>query len=223
MRGRVASLLLSVAASGGCGGENNEGTQKDDVIDVGDQVRCLTPLDEYFTYFETGTSYTDGVSISSLVYAYPSTLTEGLSDNLHVTGTVSTYSGVGISFGACVDASEFSGIEFDVWGDVGPTSRMTVYASTRKNSPQPPATETGTCIPVDPLEPYRSCMDSYTTLDISPSVTHASIPFSSFRGGLPSARIDASGLLAFFLALDWNDGQAAYPLDLYLGDAKFSP
>ena len=215
--------MVCAAASVGCGGENNEGAQEDVVTDAGDAVRCLKPLDEYFTYFETGSSYTDGVSIDSLVYAYPSTLTEGFSDNLHVTGTVSTYSGVGISFGACVDASEFSGIEFDIWGDVGPTSRLTVYASTRENSPQPPTTETGTCIPVDPLEPYRSCMDSYTTLEISPSATHAEISFASFHGGAPSPRVDSSELLGFFLAVDWNDGQMQFPLDLYLGDASFTP
>ena len=217
-------MLFCAAASAGCGGENNEGTYQDEPNDVADDpVRCLKPVDEYFTYFETGPTYTDGVSISSFVYSYPSTLTEGFSDTLHVTGTVSTFSGVGVSFGACVDASDFSGIEFDIWGDVGPTGRLTANATTRGNSPEPPATETGTCVPVDPLEPFRSCLVSYTTLNVSPSVTRVSLRFSSFSGGMPSSRVDASELLGFFLALDWNDGQAQYPLDLYLGDMKFSP
>jgi hypothetical protein len=54
-------------------------------------------------------------------------------------------------------------------------------------------------------------------------VTRSTLRFSSFHGGLPSSGVDESELLGFFLMLDWNDGQAQYPLDLYLGDMKFSP
>ncbi len=179
-RGLLAVSFACVA----CGGEGNEGAGPGPTTTSGDSVRCLEPENTYFTYFEAGSNYSDGVSISSLVYAYPSGLTTGFSETLHVTGIVSTYAGVGVSFGACVDASEFTGIEFDAWGNVGPTGALTVVANTRGSSPAPPFTETGTCEPADPMEPYRSCQDSYAQIDVPAAAARVRVPFSSFAYGL---------------------------------------
>ncbi|HEX6767088.1 MAG TPA: hypothetical protein VF103_16440 [Polyangiaceae bacterium] len=218
----MALSFLLAGACVGCGGEDVERPVEADG-GTDDPVRCLKPASNYFTNFAEGSSYSDAVSVRSLTYAYPSGLTVTFGDTLRVTGTVSTFAGVGVSFGACVDASEFSGVEFDVGGDVGPSGRVTFSATTRENSPEPPETETGTCEPVDPVEPYRSCQGAYTTFEVSEAPSRQTVRFSSFLGGTPHAGVNRAELLAFFLSLEWNDGQPEFPLDLTVGDLSFVP
>jgi len=128
---------------------------------------------------------------------------------------------VGVTFGACVDASRFTALTFDLWGDVGPTGSLTVYASTRRNSPAPPFTETGTCRPADPAEPYRSCLDPYAQISVSEGRAPVRLNFSSFMGGIPHDSVDAGELLAFFFSFDWNQSQAAYTVDVSMSDVQF--
>src|SRR5688572_29727654 len=146
MFSRAIVQLVILAMCAGCGGEDNEGAASRPDAE-GDTVRCLRPQTDFFTNFALGSNYSDDGSITSVAYAYPSELTTGFGNVLGVSGIVNTYAGVGVSFGACVDASEFSGIEFDIWGDAGPTGVLTMYVSTRENRPEPPFTDTGTCKP----------------------------------------------------------------------------
>jgi hypothetical protein len=217
-RGVIAVIVAGCTA---CGGENNEGDPAADPSEESDPVRCLEARTERLTNFATGAEYSDGASIRSFTYAYPNHVVGEFLDVFHVTGIIDDYAGIGVSFGACVDASKFSGLTFDVWGEAGPTRTLTVYANTRENSPEPPFTETGTCEPADPGDPYRSCLNAYARISVPANRESVRIRFSSFMGGVPHAGVDSGELLAFFLALDWSDSQAPYPIDLTFGDVLF--
>jgi hypothetical protein len=217
-RGVIAVIVAGCTA---CGGENNEGDPAADPSEESDPVRCLEARTNRLTNFATGAEYSDGASISSLTYTYPNEVVGEFLDVFRVTGTVNDYSGIGISFGACVDASKFSGLTFDVWGDAGPTSTLTVFANTRENSPEPPFTETGTCEPADPGDPYRSCLNAYARITVPATRDAVHIRFSSFMGGRPHSSVNSGELLTFFMGLDWSESQASYPIDLTFGDILF--
>src|SRR5688500_6072695 len=115
MFSRAIVRLVMLAMCAGCGGEGASRPTAES-----DTVRCLPPQTDSFTNFALGSNYSDDGSITSIAYAYPSELATGFGNVLGVSGIVNTYAGLGVSFGACVDASEFSGLEFDIWGDAGP-------------------------------------------------------------------------------------------------------
>jgi hypothetical protein len=184
-----------------------------------DAVRCLAPGSSALTNFSIGTTYNDQIGVQSFASAYPRSLTLTPSSNsLRLSGTVDDYAALGVTFAACVDSSAYAGLGFELGGSVGPTGMLTLVVNTRENSPEPPFTATGTCVPRDPASPYADCRAPYIRLPVSPSAVPTTVPFSDFRGGMPAAAVDPTQVLSVWFTLFWNSTAQPYSLDLTLGN-----
>jgi hypothetical protein len=208
-----ALLLSGLGGSGGCG----------DTPANEDTVRCLAPATNAITDFANGRSFSDHMGLSSIAYAYPSTaLTlDTPSATVHVTGRVETYSGVGVSFQACVNASSFSGVEFSL--GVSGTSNVSLGMMTRENQPEPPTTTIGTCVPPDPNAPFASCYSASTPLTVAATPAPLSIAFASLTGGSPHVSVNPAELVGIVFYLGWSSGDAPFEVDLTLSDLRFTP
>lgn len=186
-----------------------------------DTVRCLVPASAALTNFSIGTTYNDQTGVESFTNAYPGSLTLiPLGDTVRVSGMVDTYSSFNVAFAACVDASAFAGLAFELGGSVGPTGMLTFVATTRENSPEPPFTATGTCVPQDPSSPFANCHSAYIQLAVPPTPAPATVRFGDLNGGMPVSGVDAAQLLSLGFSFSWTSTAQPYAVDLTLGNVS---
>jgi hypothetical protein len=157
-------------------------------------------------------------------YAYPDAsdpcatsdylLTRSLAGGeLHVTGTVGTYSGFGTWLEQChVDMSDFSGISFRIGGDPGPTGTLQLRAFTKTNSAEVECRpERGTCT-------EATCSPATYTVTVPSSPAVVTLTWADFTGGAPSAGVDPSEIWQLQWDFDWADGTTPFPVDVTLDD-----
>ena len=118
VRVQVLGLALVIGAAA-CGSPSDGSSGSEDV------VRCLEPAGAALTDFRQGTFFSDHLGASTAAFAFPSgaLVMTPSTGSLRVTGTVSTFSGFGLSFLACVDASKYSGLTFNLGGNAGPRAQ----------------------------------------------------------------------------------------------------
>lgn len=214
MRARPLLGCVVAAAWAACGGCSDR-----PAVSETDPVRCLAPGSAALTSFSIGTTYNDHVGVESFVTDYPSSLTLTASgDVVRLSGTVDNFSSLGVVFGACVDASAYAGLTFELGGSVGPTGALSFLINTRENTPEPPLTATGTCVPSDPNNPYADCRSSYTTLAVSPMAASATVRFADLSGGMPAAGVNTTQMLSLWFSPSWSSTAQPYALDLTLGN-----
>jgi len=186
-----------------------------------DTVRCLAPASSALTNFSIGTTYNDQVGVESFTNAFPGSLMLIPSgDTVRVSGTVNTYSSFDVAFAACVDASAFAGLAFELGGSVGPAGMLTFVITTRENSPEPPFTATGTCVPRDPSNPFADCHSAYTQLPVPTAPASTSVRFADLRGGVPAPSADPAQLLSLEFSLPWSSTAQPYAVDVTLGNVS---
>jgi len=184
-------------------------------------VRCLAPATSALTNFSIGTTYNDQIGVESFATAYPGSLTLTPSgDTVRLSGTVNSYSSLNVGFAACIDASAFAGLAFELGGSVGPTGTLTFVVTTRENSPEPPFTATGTCAPQDPTNPFADCHSAYTQLPVLPTPASATVRFVDFRGGMPAPDVDPAQMLSLGFSFSWSSTAQPYDVDLTLGNVS---
>ena len=171
------------------------------------------------TNFAVGTTYSDQVGVQSFVTVYPASVTLAPSgDVVQVSGTVGDYAAFGVSFGACVDASAYAGLSFALGGSVGPVGTLLLSVYTREDSPEPPFTATGTCVPQDPANPFADCRQAYMTLSVSPTAQPTTVRFADFLGGMPASNAEPTQMLSIWFSLPWGPTAQPYAVDLTLGN-----
>jgi hypothetical protein len=129
-------------------------------------------------------------------------------------GTVGTYSGMGIWYAPCVNATGFAGIQFKVSGDAGPTGKLQVQGSQLTNWAN--GAQGGTCT--------ATCMYSTATVPVTTTPTVVQVPWSAFTGGTPNDSIDdPAHLMQFQWGFDWSclDNNAPYDVDVVIDDLAF--
>ena len=158
------------------------------------------------------------------LYVYPDSsggLSQATRGEWHIQGTVSTWSGFGFWLGACtVDMSRFRGVSFRLWGDAGPTGRLTFAIPTDANTkPERCRSNVGHC---DAAK--TSCRAASRQLRVPPRRGEpVVILWQELRGGAPEASVDPSTILQFQWQFDWSGGmraQDAYPVSLFVDDVK---
>jgi hypothetical protein len=180
---------------------------------------------------ETGTLKTEWwLGYFSGAYAYPdpsdtcseppvSSLTRSLAGGeLHVTGTVGTYSGFGTWMEQCIiDMSAFSGISFLIGGDAGPTGTVQLRVFTQSN------TATDECRPGRGGCTEATCTAVTFTVTVPSTPEVVTVAWEDFTGGMPSATLDPSEIWQFQWDFDWADGTTPYPVDVTLDDVTLTP
>ncbi len=122
-------------------------------------------------------------------------------------GEVTGFTGDGIYIGPCVDASQFSGIELNVFGTVGApddggaSDQMQIQLSQLDDWGY--ATAGGTCLAADG-GPGANCNPFIANFSVpaTPGVP-IDIPWSAFSGGSPDAQIDPAHIIQLQWQLPW--------------------
>lgn len=142
---------------------------------------------------------------------------------LVLSGTVATYSGVGLYIYACVDASAYHGIEFTVSGDVGnedagngSPDQMTFSVSMPLDS----AVSTGgpgSCTL------GSSCAAPSYTFTVPAQPTAIQVPFGLLTGGVPIYALDSSQITGMVWSLPWpcTTSPNVYTTQVTISDVAF--
>jgi len=98
------------------------------------------------------------------------------------------YAGVGLSFGPCLDATDFEGIQITVGGTLAEGGVFDLQLQTDENYPEGVQDDLGTCVPADPDSPWDSCVNNaFRIQGFTPDSTLTYyIPWAEFVGGNPN-------------------------------------
>lgn len=157
------------------------------------------------------------------IFGYGSTTFAVTDEALVVSGEVSDYSGAGLWFGPCVDARAFSGVTFDIGGDVGTTGQITVMLQTNADSPIVEADMRGACAYDPPDQIYSDCAQPGVTKAVSTTSGPVTVTWAELMGGKPSATTDASDLVGIQFQFAWSDTAAPYQGTMTIDNIHFEP
>ncbi len=160
-------------------------------------------------------------------YVFPAGSTE-LSQLVHgawrVRGTVRGWAGFGLWLGACsVDFSGYSGVSFELFGDVGPDSALTLYVDTDEDSrPERCRPNVGKC-----QGESDECVSPSKRLSIpSRPGKPVVVRFGELSGGRPLSAPDPARILQIrwtFDAPGSRSGLSAYPVDVTVDNVRLVP
>jgi hypothetical protein len=155
------------------------------------------------------------------VYVYPSTLKPAAGDFLRFQDQVATYTGIGVWFSGCIDASKFSGVRFTISGDAGMSGKVNFYLITNRDKYVDEPNGVGACVPADPVDFWPTCHPPGLTLPVTAAPTVMSVPWSAFKDGLPATTTDGSDVLALEWAFNWQAGDIPYAASLTVDNIEF--
>ena len=123
--------------------------------------------------------------------------TTAANPRLRLTATmpIGGYAGYVMWFGPCVDASAFSGIRFQVAGDLG-GGTLIFEVQTNSNYPSSSTSPRGACVG----EWGASCADNYAVVTVTGSPTTVSSTWAELTGGAPVSPADPHELVG----LQWQ-------------------
>lgn len=155
------------------------------------------------------------------VYVYPEPLKPAAGEFLRFNDAVKDYTGIGVWFSGCIDASKFRGVRFSVVGDAGVSGNVQFYVISNRTKEVDETNSVGACVPVDPGNGWDSCRPPVVTLPVTAQVATHAVAWSSFKGGLPSDKTDGSDLIALQWSFNWETGGASYPAQLTVDNLEF--
>ena len=154
-------------------------------------------------------------------YVYPDTLKLTAGNALGFDELVSTYTGIGVYFAGCFDASSYSGVRFTISGDPGMTGTVRFFPVVNRDRNVSTEFSVGACVPDDAADPWPSCHPPEVSLPVTSQPTVHSVPWSAFTGGVPTATTDGSDVLTLEWAFRWDVGGTPYAGKLVIDDVTF--
>ncbi|RYZ05842.1 MAG: hypothetical protein EOO73_18190 [Myxococcales bacterium] len=171
----------------------------------------------------TQSSWTGPSNIQGGVYIYPDPFLLKPGEFLRYADPVATYSGLGVWFAGCVDASKMKGVRFSLAGNAGSTKSLQFYLVVNRNRDIDEKNLVGACVPDDPKNVWPSCRPPGVRLTVTEEPSTQTVLWSDFEGGFPTNRTDGSDILALQWSFDWSDGDPSYPADITIDDLEFVP
>jgi hypothetical protein len=221
----------SGTAGSGTGGASNGGSAQAGTAGVGGAVLPTVtftcdgkkpdqPLITSFNAFMADAWRSPG-NLDGGVYVYPETLTPSAGDFLRLEADVTTYTGVGVWFSGCIDASRYSGVRFTISGDAGPSGSVRFFPVINRNRDVAEEFSVGSCVPDNASDPWPSCHPPEVNLPVTSQPTVHSVPWSAFTGGVPTATTDGSDLLTFEWAFRWQPADGPFTGKVTIDDVAF--
>jgi hypothetical protein len=131
-----------------------------------------------------------------------------------LSGTVGTWAGAGIWIAPCVNASGYSGIQFTVSGDAGPTGRMTFKVASIDDFWI--LTSGGKCT--------ANCAPGAAPFTVTTTPTVVTFRWEDLVGGSPVPAIDSSQVVQLQWEFDWPcTGATPFPVNVTIDDVKLVP
>jgi hypothetical protein len=187
-------------------------------------------------------------TFSGGTYIYPDAAGTGLTSdvsgsNWHISGTVATYSGLGLYWNisggvacALLDASAFKGIKMTISGSVPAPNALNMSVSTAadtittdwwaKNTVAPATYSPtfGRCTPPDNNQYDGFCSAPSKIIPVTATPTTVTILWADLTGGKPSPSVTPKELTGMSFYFTWNGtGSVAYPVDITIDDLSFIP
>ena len=210
-----ASALVPIACEGMAVPENG-------------RITDFTELDAGLSWTSGQQDWGDSVSLTGGTFHYQgedvdpitATIQEGGGVRLEVNIVAGGFVGFGLWFGPCTDASAFSGITFDMSGDIGNTELQVQMQMSRT---YPIASDKGECVFTDEATQWDECINNYTIVEgVSEEVQTFDLTWDMFEGGQPVSPLDPSELLG--IQLHFNCGEEGdCPLNVVLTNIMFLP
>lgn len=148
---------------------------------------------------------------------------EIVSDALSITNTLNGdgYAGVGLSFGPCVDATDFEGIQITVGGTLADGGIFDLQIQTDENYPDGEQDGIGTCVPADPDSPWDSCVNNAFRIEGFTADTTLTyyIPWAEFVGG--TNPIDPQQLRGLQMQFGCDVEKAPCDSSVQIADVRF--
>lgn len=222
----------SSTAGTGTGGVPNGGSAHAGSAGVGGAVmlppvtfKCAgtkpdQPIITSFDGFTAGAWISPG-NVAGGIYVYPDTFKATAGEFLGFDDEVSNYTGIGVYFNGCVDASSYRGVRFTISGDAGSSGTVRFFPVVNRNRDVSTEFSVGACIPDDASDPWTSCHPPEVSLPVTSSPTVHSVPWTAFTGGVPTAKTEGSDVLTFEWAFRWQPGDTAYTGKLTIDDVAF--
>jgi hypothetical protein len=157
-------------------------------------------------------------------------------NNWHITGTVGTYSGFGIWWdvesgtvngfptyaSGVIDASGYSGIQFDISGAPGPLGVIT-FSPESANQQSPSADPSKpTCGACDPDAGACSVVATYSIAGITSAPKTVQIRWSDLSTTLGQP-LDPGKLVSLYWGFPWVSGATPYAIDVTIDNLQFIP
>jgi hypothetical protein len=178
------------------------------------------PIITSFDGFEAGQWASPG-NLAGGIYIYPDTLKASAGEFFRLTADVSTYTGMGVYFNGCVDASKYKGVRFTIYGDPGASGSVRFFPVVNRNRDVSTEFGVGSCVPADPSEPWPSCHPPEMSLPVTSTPTEHHVPWTAFEGGTPTPLTDGSDVLTLEWAFRWLDGDTTYKGELTVDNLAF--
>lgn len=169
----------------------------------------------------TGTNWgaDDALSGTSFSYVGENTTTfefqlDIAQQNMHVTGTVMDYGGFGMAFNTCVDATAFTGIQFDLWG----SSNSTVFQiQTSEDQNMEYGDPKATC---DVAVSGECAIPQARIQTVSATQETVQLPFADFSGGVPVPTVSTNQLIGLQFQFECGTGEGC-PVDVRIDNVTF--
>ncbi|HEY3498451.1 MAG TPA: hypothetical protein VGK73_27345, partial [Polyangiaceae bacterium] len=153
--------------------------------------------------------------------------------DLHVTGTVGTYSGFNLWFSYCSDLSAYTGIEFTISGTVmaAGTAANTIDFQLQTNSDFPWQTADnmakmkGACTSDTPADPWGDCIAPSLNVPIPAEATMpVTVLWTQMAGGTPVMWDPVNSpkeILGIQWQFPWGSAATEYTVDVHIDNIKF--
>ena len=144
--------------------------------------------------------------------------------NLNVKGKIDAYDGFGVYTNACVDATGYTGVSFNIKGNPGPSGKVNFRVQTNATTAVDPVNKKGTCtVPAGTTDTYPLCHPSAVDVPVTAGGSVVTIKFSELMGGVPVAAVDGKDIVGFEWAFAWAGAtDTAYDADVTIDDLKFT-
>jgi hypothetical protein len=187
----------------------------------------------------TGVNFGTDAAFPGGTFFYPDASTGLHSDitgnDWHLSGTVTNLSGFGLYLSSCreIDASEYGGIAFRLWGRVDAPGSLVFFVGSaaqqvssdwlnaHKASPNDPdePPNLGRCVPIG--QRYdNSCREPRIGLPVAEAPTPIQVQWRDLLDGCPAASVDASRISS--IAWYFPPASPGYDIDIHLDDLRFT-
>jgi hypothetical protein len=163
-----------------------------------------------------------GLTGGLFVYPEPALSLDASDGSMMVGGEVADYSGFGVWFTSCIDASAYSGLSFDISGDVGPSATIKIGLQTNGDFPVDVLGMKGACTFATEATKYTECVTPIVAKDVPESGGTITVAWSEFAGGKPVATADPSEIVGIEWSFSWaGPSDTAYEADVTVDNLRF--
>jgi hypothetical protein len=126
------------------------------------------------------------------------------------------YAGLVFWFGPCINASEFTGVSFELGGTLNGAA-LKFQVQTSENYPADPANTKGACVFENCDTRWTECKGPDMTVTVPAVAEPMTFAWTDFTNGAPNAGVNAEGLVGLQFQLECQSQEAACAVDITLG------